>query len=823
VSALWLRASAQLRGRARATVLLAALVGLAGGVVLAAVAGARRTDAALPRFLAYNRTVDAAVFLPGGDQQSRDPLGREVRALSALPEVAGATRVTDVIVASPGPAGPTGRLRNLGTLPMDAGGSRFFGHPIVVAGRLPDERQADEAAVDEELAARRHLRVGSVWQVGAYTMAQLEQAGSETPTAPAGLTARLRIVGIVRHPVDLRPAITTQDNLYVNHGDLYLTPAYWHRYGPDLARYGVPIMVALRQGPADLPRLAADVRHRFGTEASTSSVDPGGGVASNAAGPASLRRAIRLESGALLVLALLATVAGVLLVGQTLGRQTFLQSVEDPTLRALGMTSGQLVGVALVQSGVIGMAGAAVAVVASIALSPLTPIGLARRAELHPGVAIDLAVLAPGALAVVTLVAVAAFVPAWRASRMPATALGGTEPAGGHPSRLAKALARADFPPSAVLGARLALEPGRGRTAVPVRAAIAGAAAAVCAVTAAGVFGVSLTRLDGTSAAYGWTWDVAVGNFSSRPEARRAARALDGNPAIDGYLGVVTGELLVDAGRVEVMVIERGKGTVPLEVLEGHEPARPGEIALGATTLRALGKHVGDTVAVATAVGQPSRRLQVVGRMVLSAGPLDTAIAPGKGAVIEMGEARRTDPEVAAQTFFVSLDPHSDHGRAVDELQRLFPGTVVHPLPHPDIDDITRVGYLPGLLAALVALLALGTVTHALASSVRRGRHDLAVLKTLGFLRRQVSATVAWQATVFAVAAVLAGVPLGIASGRWAWRLVADSLGVVAEPVVPSMGVLVTAAGALLVANLVAAGPGWVAGRLRPAVVLRSE
>jgi hypothetical protein len=118
VSAVWLRASAQLRGRARATVLLAVLVGLAGGVVLAAVAGARRTDAALPRFLANNRTVDAAVFLPGGEQQSRDPLGREVRALAALPELAGATRVTDVIVASPGPAGPTGRLRNLGTLPI---------------------------------------------------------------------------------------------------------------------------------------------------------------------------------------------------------------------------------------------------------------------------------------------------------------------------------------------------------------------------------------------------------------------------------------------------------------------------------------------------------------------------------------------------------------------------------------------------------------------------------------------------------------------------------------------------------------------------------
>ena len=73
------------------------------------------------------------------------------------------------------------------------------------------------------------------------------------------------------------------------------------------------------------------------------------------------------------------------------------------------------------------------------------------------------------------------------------------------------------------------------------------------------------------------------------------------------------------------------------------------------------------------------------------------------------------------------------------------------------------------------------------------------------------------------VAAVVVGVPLGIAVGRWAWRLVANSLGVVPEPVTPRLGLLVVAGGALLAANLIAAGPGWVAGRLRPALVLRSE
>ena len=59
---LWLRAKAQLRGRARASLLLALLVGLAGALVLAAAAGARRPGGAA-RFLAANRTMDAGVYV----------------------------------------------------------------------------------------------------------------------------------------------------------------------------------------------------------------------------------------------------------------------------------------------------------------------------------------------------------------------------------------------------------------------------------------------------------------------------------------------------------------------------------------------------------------------------------------------------------------------------------------------------------------------------------------------------------------------------------------------------------------------------------------
>ena len=123
----------------------------------------------------------------------------------------------------------------------------------------------------------------------------------------------------------------------------------------------------------------------------------------------------------------------------------------------------------------------------------------------------------------------------------------------------------------------------------------------------------------------------------------------------------------------------------------------------------------------------------------------------------------------------------------------------------------------------MLALLAIATVTHTLVTAVRRRRRDLALLKTLGFTRRQVSASVAWQATTLGVAASAIGVPVGLVVGRWAWTALADNLGTVAEPIVPILAVLLAVPLVLLVANTVAFVPGRIAARLRPAIVLRSE
>jgi ABC-type lipoprotein release transport system permease subunit len=64
---------------------------------------------------------------------------------------------------------------------------------------------------------------------------------------------------------------------------------------------------------------------------------------------------------------------------------------------------------------------------------------------------------------------------------------------------------------------------------------------------------------------------------------------------------------------------------------------------------------------------------------------------------------------------------------------------------------------------------------------------------------------------------------VGVATGRWAWQLVAVQLGVPYEPIVPILQVLAIAGGTFVAAGLVAIGPGWVAGRIRPAAVLRAE
>jgi predicted lysophospholipase L1 biosynthesis ABC-type transport system permease subunit len=104
---------------------------------------------------------------------------------------------------------------------------------------------------------------------------------------------------------------------------------------------------------------------------------------------------------------------------------------------------------------------------------------------------------------------------------------------------------------------------------------------------------------------------------------------------------------------------------------------------------------------------------------------------------------------------------------------------------------------------------------------VRRRRRELAILKTVGFVARQVRATVAWQATALAGAGVGIGVPLGLLAGRWAWLLFASRVAIVPAPVISPLTLLAIPA-VLLLANAIAAIPARTAARTLPAAVLRA-
>jgi putative ABC transport system permease protein len=145
------------------------------------------------------------------------------------------------------------------------------------------------------------------------------------------------------------------------------------------------------------------------------------------------------------------------------------------------------------------------------------------------------------------------------------------------------------------------------------------------------------------------------------------------------------------------------------------------------------------------------------------------------------------------------------------------------PIRQPAVANLARLRSLPYVMAALIAVLAAGSLAHALVVSLRRNRRQLAVLKAIGFTRPQVSSVVAWQATTLAAIALMFGIPAGVLLARWGWRVIADQLGVAGGPVLPPLALVVVAVAVLAFANLAALWPGWRAARVPPAVALRTE
>jgi ABC-type antimicrobial peptide transport system permease subunit len=197
-----------------------------------------------------------------------------------------------------------------------------------------------------------------------------------------------------------------------------------------------------------------------------------------------------------------------------------------------------------------------------------------------------------------------------------------------------------------------------------------------------------------------------------------------------------------------------------------------------------------------------------------------------EGAAVTLAGLQHLEPprEVAFVTmFFVRFAPGVNKTAEVAHLQKEFPQEVLQHISAQDVANLQRVDALPGLLAALLAVLAFATLTHVLITSVRRRRHVYAVLKAMGFVRAQLAGAVIWQTWLLTAVGVVLGIPIGIVAGRTVWRFVTDRIGSVQPPVVPAGTLVIAVVATGLLATIVAVIPAWLAARTRSASALRTE
>jgi hypothetical protein len=784
-----------LRRRWRSLLALALLVGLVGGVALAASAGARRAESAFPRLLDALDAADASVEVSPAYFDE----------VAGLPQVEVAAPASFMFVA---PAG----LESADLLSLAATDERFnrvVDRPRLLEGRRPVPRRADEVLVNEETADRLALEAGSVLTLASLTPAQMDRlVGGEDPGEPAGPAIEVTVVGVGR----------TEEELASSTPIVLLTPAFYDRFRDDVGHFDDILQVRLARGDRDLAAFERGVRRVVPESEGTV-------VETDAETTAEIQDATRVQAASLVVLAVVVALAGFIATGQVLARQIALSTEEQHVLQAVGLDRWRRGAALLVPAVLVAVVGAAAAVALATLASPLFPPGFARRVEPDPGLDADWLVLGWGFVAIVIVVTARAALSAWSI-----TGRLGEAPRPVNRAPVVAWLARVGAPPAVATGVRMALVPGRGRTAVPVRPAIAGAVTGIAGLVAALTFGAALGWAVTDPEAYGLRWDVSVVAPSDREALERDVAALAVGDDVQAAAALSVLPIRLGGVPVQSYGLETYEGGGFETVLQGRAPQGADEVLVGSATLGRLDLQVGDTVAAEGLAGGTPRELRIVGRGVFpefvhAAAPDSDTGAYNDFALLTGAGNDALATGAGDEYFSLALVRWASGVDGASPARRLeSAGAAVQAADRPKgFTNLARVDAMPAIVAALLMLIAAAAGGHALATSVRRRARDLAVLKTLGFVGSQLRATVAWQAATLATLGVALGIPAGVVIGRSAWAIVARRLGIDDHISVPWRAIALTVPGAFAVANLLAALPGRRAARTQPAVILRSE
>ena len=235
MKAAWMLARSDLRRRWRSAIVLTLLVAFSGAVVLALVAGARRTESSLARFEQASRSADVEF-----DAGPVTPA--QVDELRRVPGVAAVGQLEQLTLIS-----RSGPFTNQ-FLPSAAQIDRRFGtevdRPRIIDGRAARLDVVDELTISESLASLLHVGVGDRLSFASFSPADIDQ--SDSAIHSHGPRVTFRIVGIVRRPLDLGGRGATG-------GVIVPTPAFLERYRDEIGSFsGAVLRVRTEHGSADV-------------------------------------------------------------------------------------------------------------------------------------------------------------------------------------------------------------------------------------------------------------------------------------------------------------------------------------------------------------------------------------------------------------------------------------------------------------------------------------------------------------------------------------------------------------------------------------------
>ena len=834
---------------------LALMVGLVGGAAMGSLTAARRTQSAFSTYSASISPSDLTinVFSPAGPSTFALTPATE-RGVAHLPGVRHVEAMVAVnllpLLADGAPRLDETTLQSVfSTASVDG---LFFTQERVVptSGRMAPANRPNEIVMTALAAHLLGFHVGEEIPFGLYSLRQEGEAAFGSPNVRPLERVEVKLVGLVQMDTAL-----VEDDIDRLPTLVFFTPAFYRDYVVPVAAQGVEqdITYGIRLQPgAD----AATVEREFPAEAGAGTT-----YQFHLTAPVATKVDLSVKplSIALGTVGLVAALAALVIGAQVLARQRRYLEDDLAVLRALGASAGTIMAEFLAGALAAIVAGALLAAFVAVALSPLSPLGPVRPVFPGPWVAFDWTVLGGGTAVLVGVLSAVSVVVAYRGAPHRVARRSLRVPS--RPSWVTSATSTGALPVAATVGVRFALDPGRGRTSVPVRAVLVGGALAVALVVATLTFGSSLHTLVSHPSLYGWDWDYMLNPSDEVPP--QALALLDKDPDVAAWTGYDYDDAILDGTEVPFLFEGTSRpGQVPISppILSGHAVEGKGQIVLGAQTMAELHKRLGGTVYVSYGVPSngplyiPPMPARIVGTATMPAVGFVSFVADhtsmGTGALLPESSVPQTFQKATASPYptldgpnlvFVRLERgvSARAGRAnlqqvanaADRALAAVPNgaaqgqnVAVEGVQRPaQIVNYRTMGDAPLVLAGAVAGGAVVALGLTLAASVRRRRHDLAILRTLGFTDLQLASTVAWQASVGAVIGAVVGAVAGVAAGRWLWVLFAHQVYAVPDATVPISAVAITAVATLALANLMAVGPGRRAARTPAAVLLRSE